>query len=358
MTLRRLALPASLALLSFALATLASCERRTELIPASADSSLMSRDSFTIAAHIATDRWESGDGDAASGATAKALLESIRLRPSAPWVERSRGVLDSLGIASEVAGGERAFAVNLFSRSDPDGRSWPFLFWRESNGPRYQAIEGSGLRLTDVAAKGFDAASIPADSAQAAVLWGKRAGGGQQPVLMVWKHAPGGRWNLAQTLGVDSLGGTGTGEFVYTDSLVELNTRTFKATPWFDECATCPHVYHERRYDWLRTGFKRVDDQLVPSPYSTFTALIAALVEGDHDAAGRLVVDPSLIDFARKFEWEVPSKGRWRVAPATDESALTMVFFRGGTDAFRVTFEPREGDWVVAGFEPTQRAIE
>jgi hypothetical protein len=35
-----------------------------------------------------------------------------------------------------------------------------------------------------------------------------------------------------------------------------------------------------------------------------------------------------------------------------------MVFLRGPKDAYRVTFDERENDWIIAGFEPTTRAIE
>ena len=75
----------------------------------------------------------------------------------------------------------------------------------------------------------------------------------------------------------------------------------------------------------------------------------------DSAARGR---PASLIDFARRFQWNDPSRGRWRMAPATDEGAMDMVFLRGTQDAFRVRFEARDGDWVIAGFEPTERSLE
>jgi hypothetical protein len=35
-----------------------------------------------------------------------------------------------------------------------------------------------------------------------------------------------------------------------------------------------------------------------------------------------------------------------------------MVFFRGRSDAFHVTFQARGGGWVVLGFEATTRSVE
>lgn len=334
------------------------CNRKPTLLPAAADSSLVAPDSFTVHAREAVDAWDAGDDAVASTASAKLAREALEARPNAPWVERLRGVLDSLGIGAEVAGGDQVAVTNLFSRGRGDADSWPWLYWREDGRVRTQALEARGMRLVDVQARGLGEGAEPADSSQVAVLWHRRVGAGEQPQLTVWHRADGGRWDLLQTLGADSLGGVGSGEFSGTDSSAELTTRTFRPTPHFDECATCPHVFHERHFAWGSGGFSRVSDLAVPSPYSTFAAFIAALVANDRARASDEVVDPSLIEFARRFDWHVSAKGRWRVAPATDESALEMVFFRGAKDAFRVTFEPRDGDWSIAGFEPTSRAVE
>lgn len=355
--MKRAGLVLALVLAAGAIASVQSCERRTQLMPASSDSSKARPDSFAVFARRASERWEAGVYDEAAGMSARVVREALAARPNAPWVERTRGVLDSLGIAAEVAGSDQAEVMNLFSRTDPQGESWPFLLWHDQGSPRFQSVDGHGLHLMDVAARGFGANSAPGESAQAAVLWGRRVGGGQQPEAMVWRYSHG-RWDLLQTLGGDSLGGTGTGEFASTDSMQQLTVRTYRPTPYFDECSTCPHVFRERRFSWGRTGFTRLDQHAVPSPYSTFTAFIAAITLDDRDRASTLVVDRSLIDFARRFEWHLPNRGRWRVAPATDESAVEMVFLRGAHDAYRVRFESQDGDWLIAGFEPTMRAME
>jgi hypothetical protein len=129
-------------------------------------------------------------------------------------------------------------------------------------------------------------------------------------------------------------------------------------TPYFDECATCPHVFHERSFAWRRGGFTCTDEQIVPSPYSSFTAFIAALVAGDRGRASRYAVDPSLIEFARRYNWHDAGRGRWRLAPVSDESLTAMIFLRGASEAYRVTFEARDGEFVVAGFEATTRPMD
>ncbi len=340
------------------LLVLAGCSRgKPALVPASADSSGGAADSFAMHVRDAQERWDAGEADAAANATAQVLFEAIRRRPEGPWADRTRGLVDSLGFGAEVAGDDKIALVNVFSRSNPEGPSWPHLFWRDEHGPREQHVEGSGLHLHALATWRFDA-GLARDSSQTAALWSRRAGAGQQPIVMVWSMASGGRWDLLQTLGPDSLGGVGTGAFAVGDSAVELTTRTFKPTPYFEECATCPHVMRERRFRWSDTGFSRLDERLVPSAYATFTGFVQALVSGDQERAELFVVDPMLVEFAKRYAWDQPTRGRWRVAPATNESAAEMVFFRGPSDAFRVTFEAREGTWRVAGFEQTNRAVE
>lgn len=335
----------------------ASCDRTPRLVPAGADSLLAPRDTFTYLAREATLRWDAGDDEQGSALTARVVLEALRVHPDAPWPERARRLLDSLAISAEVAGDDRLLVVNLFSRARGGDVSYPFLFWR-AGGPRLQPLEAADLRLLAVAGRGFAPTLEATDSARAAVLWARRVSAGQQMLLMSWNRGPGGRWDLAQTLGADSLGGVGTGEFAGADTGLVLTTRAYLPTPYFDECAGCPHVVHERRFAWRAAGFERVDDQIVPSPYASFTAFVAAVVADDRDAASRYSVDPSLMDFARRHDWHLPSRGRWRVAPGTVDGSVSMVFLRGARDAFRVAFEARDGDWVVAGFEPVTRPVE
>jgi len=343
----------SLAIASAVLALLPGCDRKPRLVPASADSLTAGHDSLTILSRMAAERWESGQSEQAAALSARVVRTRLAAAMEGAWEDRARTLLDSLGVACEVAGGEHAAVVNLFSRSDAESTSWPYFFWGEGGDVRLQLLEGRGMRLLDATVRGFDSGGA-GDSSQLAVLWGRRGGAGQQPLLLTWRHARGGRWDLAQTLGPDSLGGTGSGQFVGQD----LITKTFRATPWFDECGTCPHVYHERHFRWDAPGFVRDDDRIVPSPYATFTSFIAALASGDRTEAEKYAADPSLVEFARRYEWHDPALGRWRPAPGSQENSPEMVFFRGRSDAFRVTFQSRGGAWVMLGFEATTRTVE
>jgi hypothetical protein len=343
----------SLAIVFVLLAAVAGCDRRPHLVPASADSTSAGQDSLAILSRMASERWEAGQSEQAAALSARVVRSRLAAAPEGAWEDRARSLLDSLGVASEVAGSEHAAVVNLFSRSEAEGSSWPYFFWSEAGDVRLQLLEGRGMRLLDATVREFPN-GVAGDSSQLAVLWGRRASAGQQPLLLTWRHARGGRWDLAQTLGPDSLGGTGSGQFVGQD----LITKTFRATQWFDECATCPHVYHERHFRWESQGFVRDDDRMVPSPYATFTAFVSALVAGDRNEAEKYVADPSLVEFARRYEWHDPALGRWRSAPGTEANAPEMVFFRGRSDAFHVTFQARGGGWVVLGFEATTRSVE
>ncbi len=327
--------------------------RKPKLVPESADSLSAGNDSLVILTHMASEKWESGQPEQGAALSARIVRSRLRAAPDGSWEDHARTLLDSLGIACEVQGAEHAAVVNLFSRSEAEGGSWPYFFWSEAGDVRMQLLEGRDMRLLDTAVRDFSGGAA-GDSAKLAVLWGRRAAAGQQPLLLTWRHARGGRWDLEQTLGPDSLGGTGTGQFVNGD----LVTKTFRSTPWFDECATCPHVLHELHFRWEPQGFVRDDDRVVPSPYATFASFIGALVAGDRDGAEKFVSDPSLVEFARRYEWHDPALGRWRIAPGTEANAPEMVFFRGRSDAFHVTFQSRGGGWVVLGFEATTRSVE
>ena len=339
-------------ILVLGLATTA-CDRTPRLVPATADS-LAARDSLAILSRMASDQWNNGHHEEASSMTARVLRMRLAAVPTPQWVERSRVLLDSLGIAAEVVGQGPVLAVNLFSRVEAQGATWPFVFWREADGVRMQVIEGRNQQLMDAAARGF-VGDVAQDSSQVAVLWGRKSGFGYQPMLISWRHATGGRWDLAQTLGADSLGGTGTGSFRDGGLVVS----TWGATPYFDEnCSSCPHVRHQRTFRWTATGFERVEDRIEPSPYVTFTTFLSALIVGGAEDAQRHVADPSLVTFARRLEWHDPALGRWSAAPGSDPNATTIVFHRGRKDAFRVSFQSRGAGWVITGFEAIERRTE
>jgi hypothetical protein len=343
---------------------LSGCSRQPRFVPASADSSLaVAPDSLAEQVRILNERWSAaGGGEEAARLTAQVLLQDLRARlaegSQAAWEGRARALLDSLDVGAEFASAGCALAVNFFSRSDPTAGSWPWVFWCGGATVQAQAVEGAGMGLVGLAARGLPSEGAALGSAPGvAALFARRAAGGQQPLLLAWRVA-GERLELAQTLGPDSLGGVGTGAFGASgDSVAVLTTRTWRPTPRFDECATCPHVYHERRFQWAPEGFVRIEDVLVPTPYVTFVQLIQALAAGDRDGAMERVTRPALVESARRAGWATV-KGSWRAAPGSEERGDELVFYRGVSEAWKVRFERQGPGWRMDSFEATTRAIE
>jgi hypothetical protein len=341
---------------------LAGCERR-RFEPIRRDSTHAAvPDSFAMRARAAAGAWEGADGEAAARLTAQLLLEDLRARtarePGLSWTTRAEQLLDSIGVGAEVESDGCAMLVNLFSRSDPDRVSWPWLFWCGEKTVEAQAVEGSGLRLVDVASRGLAVGGKSRPDGGVAAMFARRAGAGAQPLLYVWgRKGAATRWEVRQTLGADSLGGYGTAEFTAVDSTVRVTARTYRPTPRFEECATCPHVYRVHRFRWGSAGFEREDERTVPSPYATFVRFATALSVGDEEFARGEITSPAVLDAARRLQIGEP-KGPWRVAPATDESARFMVFLRGRQEAVRVTFEAAAGDFLISGLEPSTAVIE
>ncbi len=339
----------------------AGCNRQPRFMPPDADSTALAVDSSTVALRQVQEAWESSEYESAAERTAQVLAQRLSDAPPAEWGDRAAQLLDSLGVGHEAASGACALVLNLFARSDPNAGSWPYLITCGEQGARIQAIEGKNLRLQHVMSRGLAGVEMPGGAAGpgVAVLSTRRLGAGQQPLLMVWEQpASGGEWSLVQTLGPDSLGGVGTGDFeTPSDTTIELVTRTYRVPPLFEECATCPHFFRLHRFRWDVDGFHRVEVLAVPSTYATFVGFIQALLANDRDEAERLIVDRDLWDQARHWEWNKP-RGLWRVAPATDESPRRIVFFRGVNEAYRVDFESRGEDWVIASFESIPRTVE
>jgi len=341
---------------------LAGCSRQPpRFVPPGADSAATAAaDSFAAAVGNARDQWESGAGADVAATTARLLVRDLRAHAGSSIAERSRTLLDSCGFSGEVAGGADLAAVNFFARSDPAGGAWPYLVWRDGDAVSLQALEATGMRLLDLAARGgASSGSANAEAPQVAAIFGRTSSRGQQPVVIVWGHPPNrATWSLTQTLGRDSLGGIGVAEFApHPDGPPGLEARTFRPSPGFDECATCPHVYHTLHFEWRSDGFRKTGEEAAASPYYSFVQMIGALAVGDRDLAQRFVADPSLLDTAMGYDWG-KSKGLWRVAPGADESAEEMTFFRGTKEAYKVRFAMRGGEWVMTDLQPTQRSLE
>jgi len=344
---------------------LGACSREPpRFVPPDGDSTLVVQaDSFALLVADALERWDAREGDAAAPPTARLLLDDLRRHPDRRLVDRARTFLDSCGFGAEVAGSVDVVAANLFSRADPTGGSWPYLFWREAATVGHQQVEGAGMRLLDLAvqpaAAGQTAGEAVTGPQQVAAIFTRSSSRGPQPVVIAWRRPPAGkRWTLAQTLGPDSLGGTGVVDFVaQPGGGAGLEARTYRPTAGFDECPTCPHVHRLAFFEWSVDGFRKTSEEAVPSPYESFVQLIAALSVNDREMALRLVLDPLVLQTAEQYEWGM-SKGIWRVAPGTDESSSEMTFFRGRQEAYKVRFTSRDGRWLITDLYPTQRSVD
>jgi len=341
-----------------------SCVGKPKYEPLQVDSTAtVPVDSLATLVRAAQETWEAeGEGENAASLSARLVLSDLvvqtRIEPMLSWEDRARALLDSLGFGGEVASDRCVLVVNFFSRADPDQGAWPWLFWCGESAILSEALGARGLKLVALAGRGLwgDPPSPPGPPS-VAVLFGRRASGGQQPLLTVWDLG-GGQANLTQTLGPDSLGGVGKGEFSsLEDSTIMLTTRTYRPMPGFTECATCPHVWQVRRFLWEPYGFERISVETASSPYATFVQFVQAIGTDDRDRARDLVIDREWVDTARRLGWSEPG-ATWRVAPGTDENADEMVFFRGPREAYRVTFEPRGGEWLISGFRTTTTSIE
>jgi predicted small lipoprotein YifL len=346
------------------IAGLAGCTRKPpQFVPPGADSAATAAaDSFAAMVGDIRDQWESQGGAPTAGVTARRLLDDLRRHPDGALAERARTFLDSCGFSAEVAGAGDVAAVNFFARSDPGGGAWPYLFWRVESSVLQQSLEASGMRLLDLATRGDlsqSAGDEGAEPPQVAAIFGRTSPRGQQPAVIVWRRAPRtATWSLSQTLGRDSLGGVGAAEFIArADGAPGLEARTFRPAPGFDECATCPHINRTLRFDWQPGGFRKISEEVAPSPYYSFVQMIAALSVGDRELAQRFVADPSLLETAQSYGWG-QGKSLWRAAPGSEASFEEMTFFRGTREAYKVRFAQRGGQWVITDLQSTQRTVE
>ena len=344
---------ASLLLLA---ASLASCNRTPRLVPAGADSTAaIPADSTAMYVQMARDRWQSADDMAqAADLTARLILDRMRGDRDQTLGTAAREFVDSLGMGAEVSGRDPA-VVNLFSRSDPSGGSWPFLFWHDGATVHYQPLDASGLHLTGVAV----APTEPGKAQRIATLFLGSGPAGQQPFAFVWERPPSAaNWRLTQSLGTDSLGRTGNARILDggPDGAV-LETRSYTVERGFDECPSCPHVYKLRRFKWATAGLVTASTNAEHTPYATLVQFITAPAAGDRATAGQFVSDAGLLGTADGYAWGA-SKGRWRLAPGSTATANELLVFRGAQEAYRVHFAARGDDWVITAFEPSSRSLE
>jgi len=350
---RMLLMSAAIVLLACA-ALVPGCDRKPRLVPADNDSTTaIPDDPYEIMVRNAGRLWDAGSAEDAAALTARVLRVDLRDLPPETWEKRAVSLLDSMNVGAEVESDECAIVANLFSRANPTGASWPFVVWCEADSARQQPLEGQGLRLLQFAARDVNG---PAERRGLAVLFGRGVAAGVMPTLLVWKAAGSG-WKLVQTLGPDSLGGTGSGRFDRSPEAIDLVTMTFRVSSGFTECASCPHVETERRFRWQGDTFVRVDEKVTQTPYATFVKFIQSLRAADYVSALGFVSDRNVLERALEYGW---SRDRilWRVAPGTEERSRQMTFLHGQTEAYRVWFEPRGEGWAISSVDTTGRTLD
>ncbi len=344
--------------------TLCGCERQVTLVDRGSDSTgTGGTDSLTFLLRRVPEAWEGGVDDlGAARITAQAVRQDLGRRDPSEWPRRAKYLLDSLSVGVEIAGEPCGLVINLFLRSDPGRGSWPFLIWcrDDPTAPQLVELEGRGLRLTAARVRRTTAA-IDLGGAQSgggdlvAGLFGRARGPRQEPMLFVWSRT-GDQWKIVQTLGADSLGGFGEGRFESEGGPIDLVVRTYRARAGFDECLTCPHLWWTHRFTWGDVGFDRVESKQEFSTYTTLVRFLDALETREVNPA-LFATGSAVVDLARSFEWDVP-KGAWRVAPGSETGGLELIVYRGPQESYKVTFEPRVGDWLVSGIESVPRSIE
>jgi hypothetical protein len=243
--------------------------------------------------------------------------------------------------------------VNLFSRSDPNGPSWPYVFWCADDTLQHQNIEGQGMRLNELLARDVTG---PVSKRGLAVLFGRHGPSGERPVLLTWAGTSKG-WTLVQTLGSDSLGGTGSGHFEERGGSIVLVTQTYRILRGFQECPACPHVRSHKRFRWEGRKFRSVEEVVDETPYAAFVRFVRALKAADYVEAMNYVSDREVLEHAVHLGWS-RSRQPWRAAPGTHDRATEMVFFHGQQDAYRVWFESFGRRWVISSVDTTARTAQ
>jgi hypothetical protein len=138
-----LTLAAILAVAAAATLPLAACHRKPTLFTGNDSASVTSPDSARAWRDRAQQLWDDPDQrDEAAALTARILRDEFKPLEASGWQDRARFVLDSLAIGGEFAVAPCAMVVNLFPRAQPDGGSWPFVFWCSHDTAAVQALEG------------------------------------------------------------------------------------------------------------------------------------------------------------------------------------------------------------------------
>jgi len=306
--------------------------------------------------------FQSNTGDSIGGANYRAyervgnigrrLLRSIG-RQNMVQARAIEALLDSLGLDTDiVVDPELPYFVLLMVRNPfrLESRAVGYLYWFLGEDLRMQGAQFSG-----------------GHRAQARVWWT-----GNQEAPYAWgvadftraesqMHFTLFRLNRAGTFWViaqyeDSGYKVGNGSVSWSDVNGDLKP---ELTAWipgvqdsmFEECSGCPKLINELLFVERPRGFKLMDTRMVPTPYSTFTAFVRLLADGNRSAASRLLKDPAMVEKAVKAGWNTRRNHLWKlesVETGTDWPEWLVLRQRVSPPrTYRVNFEMLRGRWVI-----------
>src|SRR5688572_10427581 len=274
-------------------------------------------------------------------------------------------VLDTLGLDTDIRVDPDLPYFALLMVRNPTHRETKavgFLFWYLENDLRMQGVQFQ---------RGIDPQMRVwwTGAQEAPYSWGVMdRTRGVDPLLrftLLRLEATGRFWNLVQfdDTGI-KMGSAGTSTWADVNG-----DNRYEAVAWipaepeslFDECSSCPKRINELVFMERPEGFRLLDTRLVPTPYSTFTAFIRLLLEGNRSQAARLVKDPALVQRAIAAGWAARKEWRtWLVEEAEPGAAWPLwllIRHKGpqGEKRYRVDFEMSRGRWVIRNW--TERRV-
>jgi hypothetical protein len=213
--------------------------------------------------------------------------------------------LDSLGLETEVAvdAGSPGFALvlvrNPWRRAS---QAVGYLCWYRASDLRVQGTVFGGGHLPDMRVWWSGRPDMPYE-------WGvvDQTRPGLLRFTLLGLHPDGLGWQIRHSEEDHPLlsePGVTAWTDINRDGLPELVSWT--NTPGdslFTECADCPKLVTERTFAEGPLGFERMDERLLPTPYSTLVYFVRMLIDGRTTQAGRLLRDPARVKEAIAEGW-------------------------------------------------------
>ena len=321
-------------------------------------------DSMRAVASEARVRFRANTGDSVGGANyrgydlvgsmGRRLLQSLG-RDGMIQAHAVEALLDSLGLDTEVALDPTQPHFALLMVRNPfrmTAAAVGFLYWYRDRDLRQQGIVFHGTRRPRMRVWWTARSENPYECG---VVSESLADGGRQNLLLLRLNGTATFWMLIQYEGSGPDLGSGEAQWVEINQSgspeLVVWTRA-EADSTFEECASCPHLVHERIYVERDQGYELFDTRLVPSPYAAFTLFIRLLQHQNRGAASRLLDKPSRVADAVAEGWGRRGRSVWSVEYAEEAQAWPRWFearFRGpqGIVHYIVRFVFRDGRWLI-----------